>query len=304
MPIDIGAGDQFKPEFLTISPNNKIPAIVDPRRARRQADLAVRVGRDPGLPRRQDRPASCPRRDRAQVRGAAVADVPDGQRRPDARPGAPLPHLCAGEDRVRDRTATRTRRKRLYGVIDKRLANSEYSAAANTRIADIATLPWLRCWKNQGIALGRLPAPEGLVRRDRRAARRAARRRGAGRRAQAAGRRPGARSAVRRDAVRAALKRFAAPAHRPAGTRAGGVPRRRSLQYSGMTRERESYDWQSTHGQEHRSTDFGPTTGFGPTSGHRPMRRPVRRKSALRWLIFTAALVLATAVAAALLVPG
>ena len=29
-PVDIGAGDQFKPEFLKISPNNKIPAIVDP----------------------------------------------------------------------------------------------------------------------------------------------------------------------------------------------------------------------------------------------------------------------------------
>ncbi|HEX6362983.1 MAG TPA: glutathione S-transferase N-terminal domain-containing protein, partial [Albitalea sp.] len=29
-PVDIGAGDQFKPEFLAISPNNKIPAIVDP----------------------------------------------------------------------------------------------------------------------------------------------------------------------------------------------------------------------------------------------------------------------------------
>ncbi|WP_049102327.1 glutathione S-transferase N-terminal domain-containing protein, partial [Burkholderia cenocepacia] len=29
-PIDIGAGDQFEPAFLKISPNNKIPAIVDP----------------------------------------------------------------------------------------------------------------------------------------------------------------------------------------------------------------------------------------------------------------------------------
>src|SRR5271167_2143261 len=29
-PVDIGAGDQFKPEFLAISPNNRMPAIVDP----------------------------------------------------------------------------------------------------------------------------------------------------------------------------------------------------------------------------------------------------------------------------------
>jgi GST-like protein len=30
IPVNIGAGEQFKPDFLKISPNNKIPAIVDP----------------------------------------------------------------------------------------------------------------------------------------------------------------------------------------------------------------------------------------------------------------------------------
>ena len=29
IPVNIGAGDQFKPEFLKISPNNKMPAIID-----------------------------------------------------------------------------------------------------------------------------------------------------------------------------------------------------------------------------------------------------------------------------------
>src|SRR6185503_12000066 len=62
IPIDIGKGDQFKPEFVKISPNNKMPAMA----------------------------------------GDAMDHVPAGAHPPDARPGAPLPRLCAGEARVRD----------------------------------------------------------------------------------------------------------------------------------------------------------------------------------------------------------
>ena len=55
LPVNIGKGEQFKPEFLRISPNNRIPAIVDNAPADGGEPLAVfesgailRVGRDPG----------------------------------------------------------------------------------------------------------------------------------------------------------------------------------------------------------------------------------------------------------------
>ena len=41
--------------------------------------------------------------------------------------------------------------KRLYGVIDRRLAQSAHLAGDEYTIADIATYPWARSWKNQGI---------------------------------------------------------------------------------------------------------------------------------------------------------
>jgi len=47
--------------------------------------------------------------------------------------------------------------KRLYGVIDKRLSESKYLGGADYSIADIATWPWLRSWKNQGIELSDYP---------------------------------------------------------------------------------------------------------------------------------------------------
>ena len=48
--------------------------------------------------------------------------------------------------------------RRLYGVIDKQLTQHAYWLALEYTIADMATFPWLRNWKNQGIELGDYPA--------------------------------------------------------------------------------------------------------------------------------------------------
>ena len=49
--VDITKGEQHQPAFLTISPNNRIPAIVGPRRAREHADQRVRERRHPAVSR-------------------------------------------------------------------------------------------------------------------------------------------------------------------------------------------------------------------------------------------------------------
>jgi GST-like protein len=50
--------------------------------------------------------------------------------------------------------------RRLYGVIDRRLGQSRWLGGKEYSIADIATFPWLRNWKNQGIVLSDYPRLE------------------------------------------------------------------------------------------------------------------------------------------------
>ena len=55
IPVNIAKGDQFEPSFLAISPNNRIPAIVDHHGPGRPADLDFRIWRDSAISRPQDR---------------------------------------------------------------------------------------------------------------------------------------------------------------------------------------------------------------------------------------------------------
>jgi len=155
VPVNIGAGDQFKPEFLAISPNNKIPAITDPKGPDGRpislfesgailVYLAAKTGK------------FMPASDRGKYEVLQWLMFQMGSVGPllgqahHFRMYAPekLPYAI-------DRYSNEARR--IYGVIDRRLSNSAFLGGPEYSIADIATFPWLRSWENQGIVLAEYP---------------------------------------------------------------------------------------------------------------------------------------------------
>lgn len=156
-PIDIGKGDQFEPEFLKISPNNKIPAIVDSDGPDGQPIsvfesgailiyLAEKTGRFmPGA----DNP-----RGRYKVlewlmfQMGGVGPMLGQTHHFRGYAPEPIPYAI---DRYTKETG------RIYGVIDKRLGESAYLAGDDLTIADFATFPWLRSYERQGQKLEDFP---------------------------------------------------------------------------------------------------------------------------------------------------
>ena len=143
-------------------PEQQDPGDRRPRRPRRRADLAVRIGRDPALSRRQDRafPAGRPARPLSDAR---VAHVPDGQHRADARPDPSLPPLRAGEDPLRRRPLQQRGQAALRRP---RHAPEGERVRRRRRIHDRRHrhLPVAALMAEPGHRLGRLPARQGLVR--------------------------------------------------------------------------------------------------------------------------------------------
>ena len=154
-PVNIGAGDQFQPQFLAVSPNNKIPAITDPdgpdgkpislfESGAILLYLAAKTGKF--LPATD--------RERFEVLQWLMFQIGSvgpmlGQAH-HFRIYAPEP-ITYAIDRYSNEA------KRLYGVIDKRLARSPFLGGREYSIADIATFPWLRSWENQGVTLSDYP---------------------------------------------------------------------------------------------------------------------------------------------------
>ena len=154
-PINIGKGDQFAPEFLAISPNNKIPAITDPAGPDGKpislfesgAILVYLAGKTGRFLPQGDRE----RYDVLQWLMFQMGGVgPMLGQAHHFRLYAPekLPYAI---ERYTNEA------KRLYGVIDKQLAKNRFIAGKSYSIADIAIFPWLRSWQNQGIVLDDYP---------------------------------------------------------------------------------------------------------------------------------------------------
>ena len=155
VPVHIGKGDQFKPEFLKISPNNKIPALVDPD-GPGQAPIALfesgaimmYLAEKAGgafLPQEMRQ-----RYDVVQWLMFQMGGVgPMLGQAHHFRKYAPEKIDYAIDRYTREAT-------RLYTVIDRRLADSEY-LAGDYSIADMATYPWLRAHKWQGQDLADFP---------------------------------------------------------------------------------------------------------------------------------------------------
>ena len=154
-PVNIGRGEQFRPEFLAISPNNRMPAIVDPEgpggepiSVFESGAILLYLGRKFG----RFYPVDDERR-RVQVEEWLMWQMggfgPMLGQNHHFRIYAPekLPYAIR---RYEDET------HRLYGVLNRRLDGREY-VAGDYSIADIAIISWAKGHERQGIELAEFP---------------------------------------------------------------------------------------------------------------------------------------------------
>jgi GSH-dependent disulfide-bond oxidoreductase len=155
-PVDISAGDQFKPDFLKISPNNRMPAIVDHAPADGGAPIAVF---ESGaillyLAEKTGRFLPADLRRRTTVLEWLFWQV--GGLGPMAGQNHHFAQYAPEQIRYAvDRYVKET--NRLYGVLDHRLEGRAFIAGTDYSIADMAAYPWIVPHKRQGQNLDDFP---------------------------------------------------------------------------------------------------------------------------------------------------
>jgi GST-like protein len=155
-PIDIRKGDQFKPDFLKISPNNKIPAIVDDEPIGGGAPLSVFESGAILMYLADKSGKFLPTEPRARYKVLEWVFWQVGGF------GPMLGQANHFNEYVKDgsdyaRTRFRKEAGRLYCVLDKRLGESEYVAGPDYTIADMMIFPWSQGYEKHGQNIADLP---------------------------------------------------------------------------------------------------------------------------------------------------
>lgn len=155
IPVNISKGDQFKPEFLAIAPNNRIPAIVDHAPAGGGAPISVFESGAILQYLAEKTGQLMP----SEVRGKTEVMQWLFWQMGGLGPMAGQNHhfVQYAPEKIPyaiDRYVKET--NRLYGVLNKRLADHEFVAGTYS-IADIAAYPWIVPWKRQNQNLDDFP---------------------------------------------------------------------------------------------------------------------------------------------------
>jgi len=153
-PIDISKGEQFKPDYLALNPNGKIPTIVDPAGPSGRSiavfesgAILIYLAEKTGKFLSSDPRARIEALEWLMFQMGGVGPM-FGQTHHFLR-AAPEPVPYAIE-RYQKET------RRLYGVLDQRLSEAEFLAGEYS-IADIATYPWVARHEWQKVALEEFP---------------------------------------------------------------------------------------------------------------------------------------------------
>ena len=159
-PINIQEGDQFKPDFLEISPNNKMPAIVDqegpggePISVFESGAILIYLANKTGkfLPLEPRKYYDTIQWLMFQMGGVGPMLGQAHHFHNYAPQRFEREKLQYGIDRYVNEA------NRLYGVLEKRLDGRQWVAAGEYTIADMAIFPWLRFPENQGVEIGDYP---------------------------------------------------------------------------------------------------------------------------------------------------
>ena len=154
-PINIGKGEQFAPEFLAFSPNNRMPAIID-KQGPDGAPITVFESGAILQYLAQKTGRLMPSDSRGQVEVTEWLMWQMGGFGPML--GQAHHFNIYAKDKI-DYAIDRYNNEanRLYGVLERRLEKSDYVVGNEMTIADIAIFPWTRTYYNQGVDINDYP---------------------------------------------------------------------------------------------------------------------------------------------------